>query len=322
MGIDRALALVGILITIVIVVLDKAGVLKGAFLVWLLVLCAIITLPLSLNVPWIYRASSSSELLIRRILLFFLTGSAYSLIAVIIVRSPTFKSGPEAARVQAPHVETELPHAKTQAASARVEQPLNTRQRIEPPKTMTKPRERSTDDKAPELRPMTQSNSGGIAIGRDNNGTAIVNNYEKPVPAKRVVSMAASSTAVQILRSAPEQSRIKVTIVGSSDEVHDFAAQVIDIFRHSGWLVEVMMAQNFTDSYISASGHGMTLRGEGITCYNYSSSDPAASAARQAVAALGFPYKERHFSEEDEIKSRRQAIELVIGTRMISPPED
>jgi hypothetical protein len=85
---DSYLGIGGIVLTIILLVLDKAGKLKGPVLLVLLGVAAVMTLPLALGAPWMSDASSAMLRFSRGMLLFFLVGLAYSLLAVWISGQP------------------------------------------------------------------------------------------------------------------------------------------------------------------------------------------------------------------------------------------
>lgn len=75
------LFITGVVLTLVLIVLDKAGKLKGSMLLILLAVAGILTLPLMLNIGWVSQAHGLSKFS-RGLLMFFVVGVAYSLIAV------------------------------------------------------------------------------------------------------------------------------------------------------------------------------------------------------------------------------------------------
>jgi hypothetical protein len=60
-------------LALVLIVLDKAGKLRGSVLFWLLAVAAAMTLPLAFSVPWV-ADQSGLELFARRMLMFFFVG--------------------------------------------------------------------------------------------------------------------------------------------------------------------------------------------------------------------------------------------------------
>jgi hypothetical protein len=81
--VDRVIGIAGIVAAIVLLVLDKAGKIKGGALFVLLGIAAIITLPFCFSVPWV-KASFGMALFARRMLMAFLVGTAYSILCVWI----------------------------------------------------------------------------------------------------------------------------------------------------------------------------------------------------------------------------------------------
>jgi hypothetical protein len=79
----------GIVLAIVLVVLDKAGKLKGPMLPILLAVAAVMTLPLAFGTTWVSNAPPGLPKSSRSILAVFAVGFAYSLIAVWISGSGT-----------------------------------------------------------------------------------------------------------------------------------------------------------------------------------------------------------------------------------------
>ena len=84
LSLSDCLAIVGIALTIVLVVLDKAGKLKGPALFGLLVLAAALTLPVALSNSWVGGAVTVAARLSRRILMISAVVLAYSAVSVWI----------------------------------------------------------------------------------------------------------------------------------------------------------------------------------------------------------------------------------------------
>lgn len=78
---DRALAIIGFILTIVLVVLDKAGKLRGPVLFCLLGVAAAMTVPLVFSIPWV-SSQIGASLFSRRALTVCLVGTAYALLCV------------------------------------------------------------------------------------------------------------------------------------------------------------------------------------------------------------------------------------------------
>src|ERR1700730_9909946 len=76
------LAIAGIVSAIVLIVLDKAGKLKGPALLVLLAGAAVMTLPLVLSASWIADSPPGMVRFSRRLLMVCIVGTAYSLVAV------------------------------------------------------------------------------------------------------------------------------------------------------------------------------------------------------------------------------------------------
>jgi hypothetical protein len=75
---------VGIVLAIVLVVLDKAGKLKGPMLLVLLAVAACMTLPLAMGTPWVSDAASGILRFTRGMFLVFFVGLVYSALAMWI----------------------------------------------------------------------------------------------------------------------------------------------------------------------------------------------------------------------------------------------
>ena len=65
---DRSLAVGGIALTIVLLVLDRAGKLKGAWLLVLLALAVFLLMPIVLTIPWVSHGLPGSQIWARRLL--------------------------------------------------------------------------------------------------------------------------------------------------------------------------------------------------------------------------------------------------------------
>jgi hypothetical protein len=88
------LALLAIPFTIVLLVLDKAGKLKGSTLFVLLALAGALTLPAALNVAWVSDAQGLARVA-RGLLIVFSVGLIYSAIAVWVVGSDSITESKE-----------------------------------------------------------------------------------------------------------------------------------------------------------------------------------------------------------------------------------
>lgn len=96
------LFLLGVISTVVLIVLDKAGKLKGSMLLVLLGVAAILTLPLALSVSWVSDTQGVVKFS-RGLLMFFLIGVAYSLIAVWVTPvAPASPTPPAREKQEAP----------------------------------------------------------------------------------------------------------------------------------------------------------------------------------------------------------------------------
>src|ERR1700683_1339713 len=81
---DRVVAVIGIVLAIILVVLDKAGKLKGPVLFWLLALAALMVVPLVLGNSWV-RGIPWGVLRFNRVLLMVsIVLMGYSVLAIWI----------------------------------------------------------------------------------------------------------------------------------------------------------------------------------------------------------------------------------------------
>lgn len=79
------LAIVGLVLTVILVVLDKGGKLKGGpMLLVLLALAACLTLPLAFSIPWVTDSVPGFQMFTRMTFMFFFVGVIYSGIGVWI----------------------------------------------------------------------------------------------------------------------------------------------------------------------------------------------------------------------------------------------
>jgi hypothetical protein len=93
---DLVLFLIGVIVTIILVVLDKAGRLKGPMLFILLGFAAVITLPLALGNTWVIDAAPPMLKFSRGLFMVCIVGLSYSLIAIwISTVSPDSSKRPE-----------------------------------------------------------------------------------------------------------------------------------------------------------------------------------------------------------------------------------
>jgi hypothetical protein len=102
LNLDRILAIIGIVLAIILVVLDKAGKLKGPVLFALLVVAALMTLPLALGNSWIRDTPWGALKFSKIALMISLVGACYSACAIWISqpnkaeeKRPVQPSGPE-----------------------------------------------------------------------------------------------------------------------------------------------------------------------------------------------------------------------------------
>lgn len=68
MPVDRAIGLFGIVITVILLVVDKAGKLKGPVLYLLLAFAACMTVPLLFVIPWVRNAPPGAAVVVRRLI--------------------------------------------------------------------------------------------------------------------------------------------------------------------------------------------------------------------------------------------------------------
>jgi hypothetical protein len=83
-GFQDAFALASVALTIVLLVLDKAGKLKGPLLLVLLAVAAMMMLPVALGNSWVQDARTTALMVSRGLLAVFLIGLIYSLLAIWI----------------------------------------------------------------------------------------------------------------------------------------------------------------------------------------------------------------------------------------------
>lgn len=89
------LAFAAIVLTIVLLVLDKAGKLKGPILFWLLALAALMTMPLVFGNAWVAGAPNRTVRAFRVVFLLCSAGAGYAALSAWIAIGPEF--GPESA---------------------------------------------------------------------------------------------------------------------------------------------------------------------------------------------------------------------------------
>lgn len=82
------LSILGTVIAIVLLVIDKANLLKGSMLLILLAVATMLALPLLLSIRWVAEAQGQAKFS-RVILMVFILGVVYSLLAVWVSSAPT-----------------------------------------------------------------------------------------------------------------------------------------------------------------------------------------------------------------------------------------
>jgi hypothetical protein len=100
-SLSDGLAFVGLSLAAILVVLDKSGKLKGAFLLWLLAFAFLMIVPFAVGNTWVSDAPSSALRFTRGLVLVFLLGVSYALFATWISADSAYeafaKSAPKAA---------------------------------------------------------------------------------------------------------------------------------------------------------------------------------------------------------------------------------
>ena len=91
LNVEAVLALIGASLTIVLLVLDKAGKLKGGTLIALIILAGLFMVPLAVGNPWVLNAATGAWKIWRGALLISLIGFVYSAISIWVASpdSPT-----------------------------------------------------------------------------------------------------------------------------------------------------------------------------------------------------------------------------------------
>lgn len=84
LNLDRVLAISGIILAILLVVLDKAGKMRGPWLLAWLGVCACLSLPLIFSIPWVADAPSGIPIFARRCLVFFVVAGLWAALSVWI----------------------------------------------------------------------------------------------------------------------------------------------------------------------------------------------------------------------------------------------
>jgi hypothetical protein len=93
---DRGLAVFGIALAIVMLVLDKAGKLKGTLLLLVLLAVAIsLLIPISWSIPWVASPIVGSQLWARRFLMVFILGGVWAILSVWVTYGDGSKRLPE-----------------------------------------------------------------------------------------------------------------------------------------------------------------------------------------------------------------------------------
>jgi hypothetical protein len=99
------LALAGLVLAIVLVVLDKAGKLKGPMLLLLLAVAAVMTLPLALGNPWVSDATPTTLKFARGMLMVCVISLLYAGIAVWITTGDTERKVKTIGAVASPQIQ-------------------------------------------------------------------------------------------------------------------------------------------------------------------------------------------------------------------------
>jgi len=172
-GFDRALAIAGFILAILLVVLDKAGKLRGPVLFCLLAIAAAMTLPLVFSIPWVAE-KTGAELFARCTLMVSVVGVLYSLLCVWI-SGDVLHPNEEPTASRSPASSAPVPSPSTSGGDAPTgSKPDHSHKSIGAPSPPS-----ST---VPRQTPLPQiiSAPNGIAIGGGTVTNPTVNNYGPP----------------------------------------------------------------------------------------------------------------------------------------------
>jgi hypothetical protein len=111
LGFSDGLALVGLALTLVLIVLDKAGKLKGPILLILLALAAAMVLPVALGTSWVSDAESGMLKFSRGLFVVFIIGVVYSGLAVWISGDETPRENASLSKERDGSAELKFKHA-------------------------------------------------------------------------------------------------------------------------------------------------------------------------------------------------------------------
>jgi hypothetical protein len=81
-SVDRSLGVGGVVFATVLLVLDKAGKLKGPLLLILLAIALCMLIPILFSIPWVAHASPGSQVWARRLFMTFLVGVLWASLSV------------------------------------------------------------------------------------------------------------------------------------------------------------------------------------------------------------------------------------------------
>jgi hypothetical protein len=84
LSVDRSLAIGSFITTVVLLVLDKAGKLKGPLLLILLGAALCMTIPILFSIPWVVHTQPGLPILAKRMLMIFLVGVVWASLSVWI----------------------------------------------------------------------------------------------------------------------------------------------------------------------------------------------------------------------------------------------
>jgi len=226
---DRVLGILGVVLTVVLVVLDKAGKLKGPVLFVLLGIAALMALPIALGNSWVKDTPWGILKFNKGMLMVSLVAVCYSSAALWITPHDKLpEPNTEAAKPPASSLQPETPTPPS------IHQEQKKPVVPHPPAAESSKSEVTLDKNHPPAeRSVSQNNSGGVNVQQTTTGdnSPIINS---PITVGTVAMRIPEAKKLEIISVlAQHPARIGVTLVQGGDS--EFARDWRDVLIAAGW---------------------------------------------------------------------------------------